>query len=124
MLSAPSPGGGTQPRREGGRTFPFLWGCPDVRRGFVMRRAAQVSAPVQAFMTPRETAELLRRSVKSLYRLIEADASFPRLRLPSESRRDGRASGGLLIPRAALERWLADHSEGMRNPVRLAMVTQ
>jgi hypothetical protein len=66
-------------------------------------------------MTPRETAEMLRRSVKSLYRLIEADPSFPRTRLPG---------GGLLIPRVALERWLADHSEGTKSPVRLAVISR
>ena len=65
------------------------------------------------FLTPKETAEFLRRSVKSLYRLIEADDSFPRTRLPG---------GGLLIPRVALERWLYDRTEGMRGPIRLAVL--
>jgi hypothetical protein len=67
------------------------------------------------FYTPRETAELLRRSVKSLYRLLDADPSFPRTTLPG---------GGLLIPRAALERWLADRTEGTKSPVRLAVVAR
>jgi hypothetical protein len=67
------------------------------------------------FYTPREVAEILRRSVKSLYRLIGSDPSFPKTTLPG---------GGLLIPRLGLERWLADHSEGMKSPVRLAVVAQ
>jgi len=69
----------------------------------------------EVFYTPVEVAALLRRSTKSFYRLLDADASFPRVKLPG---------GGLLIPRAGLERWLADHQEGMRSPVRLAAITQ
>jgi hypothetical protein len=67
------------------------------------------------FYTSRETAEILRRSVKSLYRLIASDPSFPKTTLPG---------GGLLIPRAALERWLADRTEGTKHPVRLAVVAR
>jgi hypothetical protein len=67
------------------------------------------SAPV--YWTPREVAQLLRRSPKRLYALIAADATFPRVRLPG---------GGLLIPRVALERWLKDRTEGMRGPLRPA----
>jgi helix-turn-helix protein len=75
--------------------------------------AAQAPGAVQAalFFTPAEVAALLRRSVKSLYRMIEADATFPVTRLPS---------GGLLIPRQALEQWLRDRTQGMRTPLRLA----
>lgn len=72
-----------------------------------------VNAPA-VFLTPKETAELLRRSPKSLYRLLEADPTFPVTRLPG---------GGLLIPREGLERWLKDNTQGMRSPIRLAVVT-
>jgi hypothetical protein len=72
--------------------------------------ASEASLP---FLTPRETAVILRRSVKSLYRLMDADAAFPKTRLPG---------GGLLIPRLALEQWLRDRTEGMRGPLRLAVV--
>jgi hypothetical protein len=68
-----------------------------------------------AYYTPREVAEILRRSVKSLYRLIASDPSFPRTTLPG---------GGLLIPRVGLERWLADRTEGTKSPVRLAVVAR
>jgi hypothetical protein len=71
-----------------------------------------VTAP--AYLTPKETAELLRRSVKSFYRMVESDPTFPVTRLPS---------GGLLVPRAALERWLHDHTQGMRGPLRSAVGT-
>jgi hypothetical protein len=67
------------------------------------------------YLTPKETAALLRRSVKRLYAMIAADSTFPVTRLPS---------GGLLIPRAALERWLHDHTQGMRGPLRCGEVTQ
>jgi excisionase family DNA binding protein len=67
-----------------------------------------------AYLTPREVAAVLRRSVKSLYRLIRADASFPRVKLHGD---------GYLIPRAGLERWLTDRTEGMRTPVRLTVIT-
>jgi hypothetical protein len=61
-----------------------------------------------AYLTAKETAELLRRSVKSFYRMVEADPTFPVTKLPS---------GGLLVPRAALERWLHDHTQGTRGPL-------
>jgi Helix-turn-helix domain len=76
------------------------------------------------YLTPEQAAELLHRSVKQLYRLIKADSTLPRLKLPGKARRDGRRScGGLLFPRLAFERWLHDHTEGMRHPLRLAVVT-
>ena len=67
------------------------------------------------YLTPKETAALLRRSVKRLYAMIAADPTFPVTRLPS---------GGLLIPRAALERWLHDHTQGMRGPLRCINATE
>jgi hypothetical protein len=68
---------------------------------------------LNAYLVPKEVASTLRRSVKSFYRLLDADPSFPRLTLPG---------GGLLIPRVAFERWLADHTEGTKHPVRLAVM--
>lgn len=83
-------------------------------------RSTQGFGAGQAFLTPKEVAEVLRRdSVKAVYRLIDADPTFPRLQLPSKG--EGK-SGGLLIPREAFERWLRDHTEGMRGPLRLAVV--
>jgi excisionase family DNA binding protein len=61
-----------------------------------------------AYLTPKEVAELLRRSVKSFYRMLGEDSTFPRLKLPG---------GGILVPRQALERWLHDHTEGTRGPL-------
>ena len=81
-----------------------------------MKPRAIVRAIEPIYLTPREAADVLLRSLDALYRLIEADPSFPRVRLPSKGK-----SGGLLIPRAGLERWLADHSEGTKSPVRLAV---
>ena len=78
-----------------------------------MKRADQSAGFVQAFLLPREVADVLRRSLKSTYRLME-DATFPKTRLPG---------GGLLIPRDAFERWLRDRTEGMRGPLRLAVST-
>lgn len=85
-----------------------------------MSRRVQVTTARQAAMTevffiPAEVAALLRRSKKSFYRLLDADGSFPRVKLPG---------GGLLIPRAGLEQWLREHSEGTRSPMRLATVAQ
>ena len=68
-----------------------------------------------AYLTPAEVARELRRSVKSLYRMIATDPSFPVTKLPG---------GGLLIPREALARWLHDHTQGMRGPLRPVAVTQ
>ena len=65
-----------------------------------MTARVQATEPAQAFLTPREVADLLRRSLKSTYRIME-DASFPKTRLPG---------GGLLIPRIALESWLRDRT--------------
>jgi hypothetical protein len=66
------------------------------------------------YLTPKEAAELLRRSVKALYALIDRDATFPVTRFAK--------GGGLLIPRVPLERWLYERTEGMRGPLRLAVV--
>lgn len=88
-----------------------------VTTALVTTARIQAAAPLQTglprYQTPREVAAILRRSVKSLYRLISADPTFPKTRLPG---------GGLLIPRLALEQWLRDRSEGIRGPVRLAVV--
>jgi excisionase family DNA binding protein len=73
-----------------------------------------VSALSDVYLTPTQAAELLHRSVKSLYRMLEKDPTLPRTKLPG---------GGLLFPRVALERWLHDRTEGMRGPLRLAVVT-
>jgi hypothetical protein len=67
------------------------------------------------YLTPRETASILRRSTKRLYAMIAADPTFPVTRLPS---------GGLLVPRVAFERWLHDRTQGMRGPLRPVVVTQ
>jgi len=68
------------------------------------------------FFTPREAAAILRRSIKAFYRLTDertGDPTFPVTRLPG---------GGLLIPRLAFEAWLRDRTQGMRGPLRLAVV--
>ena len=77
-----------------------------------MTTRVQAADAAQAFLTPREVAATLRRSLKSLYRIME-DATFPKTRLPG---------GGLLIPRSGFEAWLRDRTEGMRGPLRLAVI--
>ena len=72
----------------------------------------QAASSDQAFLTPREVAAVLRRSPKSAYRIME-DPTFPKTRLPG---------GGLLVPRVAFEAWLRDRTEGMRGPLRLAVI--
>lgn len=63
-----------------------------------------------AFLTRAEAAALLRRSAKSLDRLIAADPTFPRTKL---------TTGAVLIPVAPLEVWLRGRTEGTRGPLRL-----
>jgi excisionase family DNA binding protein len=62
-----------------------------------------------AYLTALEVAELLRVSVKSVYRWVKDDPSLPALRL----------SGTVRFPRERLERWLRDREQGPARPRRL-----
>lgn len=76
---------------------------------------AKPQAALPVFFTRAEAAAVLRRSAKSLDRLMAADATFPRTRLPGD---------GVLVPIAALEAWLRARTEGMRGPLRLAEIAR
>lgn len=67
------------------------------------------------FLTPRALADRYSVSVKSVYRIVERDDTFPRLKLPG---------GTLRFPVAALERWERGRSEGIRSPLYLAAKTR
>src|SRR5215467_11629927 len=73
--------------------------------------ASIMSAPPQEFtsgrqvavyLTPKEVADLLRVSEKSVYRWAKDDPSMPMLRL----------GGTVRFPRERLERWLRDREQG------------
>jgi hypothetical protein len=74
-----------------------------------------IQGDLTTFLRPKEAARVMRRSLKSFYRLTDektGDPTFPVTRLPS---------GTLLIPRLAFEQWLRDRTQGMRGPLRLAV---
>ena len=67
------------------------------------------STQVAAYLTPKEVADMLRVSSKSVYRWAKDDPSMPMLRL----------GGTVRFPRERLERWLRDREQGrplMRRP--------
>src|SRR5215467_11052732 len=67
------------------------------------------SKQVAAYLTPKEVADMLRVSEKSIYRWAKDDPSMPMLRL----------GGTVRFPRERLERWLRDREQGrplMRRP--------
>ena len=60
------------------------------------------SKQVAVYLTPKEVADLLRVSEKSIYRWAKDDPSMPMLRL----------GGTVRFPRERLERWLRDREQG------------
>jgi excisionase family DNA binding protein len=67
---------------------------------------------MSAYLTVHDLAARYRVSVRTVYRMVETDATFPRLRL---------SGGTLRFQLAALERWERDRSEGMRAPLPVAV---
>jgi excisionase family DNA binding protein len=65
------------------------------------------------YLKPQEVAELLRLSLKRVYALASEDASMPVLRVAG-------SGSALRFPREALERWLAERTQG-RPPIRNRM---
>ena len=65
------------------------------------------------YLTAREVAAVLRRSLKAFYKLMSADPAFPKVRLPG---------GGVLISRVGLEQWLRDRTQGMHSPVPITVL--
>jgi excisionase family DNA binding protein len=59
-----------------------------------------------AYLTVPEVARLLRVSVATVYRLVQADPTLPVLRLP----------GVMRFPRERLLRWLRDREQGQGRP--------
>jgi len=63
------------------------------------------------YLLPAEVGQLLRLSVKSVYRLAAQDASMPMLKL----------GGSVRFPRRRLEEWLRDHEQGRPRILRRRM---
>lgn len=63
-----------------------------------------VTAPLAPpdYWTLKEFAHVVRLSDKSIYRLLEQDTSFPRMRI----------GGSVRIPRERASQWLADRTKG------------
>jgi excisionase family DNA binding protein len=66
------------------------------------------AVPGPVYLTAEEAAELLRRSVKTLYRLVKLEPSMPALKL----------GGAVLFPRERLLKWLRDREQGRAHPMR------
>lgn len=79
-----------------------------VRRPSPMTVPASESA-VPSYLTPAEVAELLRVSVKSVYRWLGQDPSMPVLKI----------GGTVRFPRERLERWLRAREQGPARPQRI-----
>jgi excisionase family DNA binding protein len=65
------------------------------------------AVPGPLYLTPEEVGELLRRSVKSVYRLVKLEPSMPALKL----------GGGVIFPRERLLKWLRDREQGRAHPM-------
>jgi len=65
------------------------------------------AVPGAVYLTVEEAAELLRRSAKSVYRLVKLEPSMPALKL----------GGGVLFPRDRLLKWLRDREQGRAQPM-------
>jgi excisionase family DNA binding protein len=69
------------------------------------------AVPGPLYLTAEEAAELLRRSAKSVYRLVKLEPSMPALKL----------GGGVIFPRERLLKWLRDREQGRAHPMRRQM---
>jgi excisionase family DNA binding protein len=76
-----------------------------------MTSPASVVETLPEYLTAKEVGELLRRSEKSIYRLVKLEPSLPALRL----------GGGVLFPRERLLKWLRDREQGRAHPMRQQM---
>jgi excisionase family DNA binding protein len=61
------------------------------------------------YLTPQQVAARLQVSVRTIYRLADADPTMPTLRL---------TGGTMRFPRERLERWLRDREQGRAQPKR------
>ncbi len=73
-----------------------------------MKPTASETWPL-TYLTAPEVAQILRVSVKSVYRWLRDDPSLPALRL----------AGTVRFPRERFERWLRDREQGPARPRRL-----
>src|SRR5262245_20836999 len=73
----------------------------------------------ETYLLPKEVAEVLRRSLKATYRVME-HPSFPKLKLPGrvkdgdDKKANDKDAGQWLIPRLAFAQWLHGRTEGQR----------
>jgi len=58
--------------------------------------------PEPKYLTPKNVAQILQVSVKSIYRWLAADPTMPALRI----------GGTVRFPRERLERWLREREQG------------